>query len=140
MPEAVKGRYALLDLEEALPLTHLLAPVGSCKECIAAAVDSLEADTAQAQSSVPHGDQDLGSRGFGAALQAVLRSAHIPSVPLSLSTFHVVATNAKLRPVASPDKLSGIRGLGKHEKGKTTPFSIKAVSGIRLLLSLICHG
>lgn len=68
------------DLQEALPLTHLLAPVGECKECIAAAIDSLEADDAAAASSVaaPEGDSDLGSRSFGPALQAVLRSALEP--------------------------------------------------------------
>lgn len=64
------------DLQEALPLTHLLAPVGEFKECIAAAVDSLEPEDAAAAGSVaPEGDSDVGSRSFGPALQAVLRSA-----------------------------------------------------------------
>ena len=67
-----KGPPTALGLEEALPLPHLLAPVGSCKEGIAAAVDSLEPDnTASMQPSTR--DEALGIRTFGGALQAVLR-------------------------------------------------------------------
>lgn len=74
-----QGPPASPDLQEALPLSHLLAPVGECKECIAAAIDSLEADHAAAGSVVaPESDFDLGSRSFGPALQAVLRSALEP--------------------------------------------------------------
>lgn len=64
-----KGPPSPLGLEEALPLPHLLAPVGRCKECITAAVDSLEAETAQHAGT----DGSLGTRSFGGALQAVLR-------------------------------------------------------------------
>lgn len=75
-----QGASTSPDLDEALPLNHLLAPVGLCKECIATAVDSLEADAAAC--SVPaEGDFDLGSRSFGAALQAVLRCAHSTRIP-----------------------------------------------------------
>lgn len=66
------GPTTAVDLEEALPLQHLLAPVGLCKECIATAVDSLEADAAAGRAPAEV-DSDLGSRSFGAALQAVLR-------------------------------------------------------------------
>ena len=68
-----QGPTTPVDLEEALPVQHLLAPVGLCKECIATAVDSLEADAA-AGTGPAKADSDLGSRSFGAALQAVLRS------------------------------------------------------------------
>ncbi|KAK9831909.1 hypothetical protein WJX81_008153 [Elliptochloris bilobata] len=53
-----------VDLGDALPLSALLAPVGATKERIAAALDLLE----PAQPGQP-----LGSRGFGSAMQAVLR-------------------------------------------------------------------
>lgn len=69
-----QGTTTSVDLEEALPLQHLLAPVGLCKECIATAVDSLEGDAAAGRAPAEV-DSDLGSRSFGAALQAVLRSA-----------------------------------------------------------------
>ncbi|KAL0031778.1 hypothetical protein WJX79_006935 [Trebouxia sp. C0005] len=67
-----KGAPTSLGLEEALPLSHLLAPVGACKDCIAAAVDTLEPDMLQHVSS-EGSDTSLGTRSFGAALQAVLR-------------------------------------------------------------------
>ena len=67
-----KGPPTPLGLEEALPLSHLLAPVGACKDCIAAAVDSLEPDMLQHVGS-EGGDSSLGTRSFGVALQAVLR-------------------------------------------------------------------
>ena len=69
--DSTKGPITPVDLEEALPLQHLLAPVGLCKECIATAVDSLDADAAGRAPA--QADSDLGSRSFGAALQAVLR-------------------------------------------------------------------
>ena len=64
-----------LDLEEAVPLSHLLAPIGSCKECITAAIDSLQADSTTGI-NLAQLDGNLGSRSFGPALQAVLRSVH----------------------------------------------------------------
>lgn len=67
-----KGPPTSLGLDEALPLSHLLAPVGTCKECIAAAVDSLEPEVAQMLRNSDDGS--LGTRSFGSALQAVLRS------------------------------------------------------------------
>ncbi|DBB07884.1 TPA: hypothetical protein ACH3X3_009279 [Trebouxia sp. C0006] len=67
-----KGPPTSLGLEEALPLSYLLAPVGACKDCIAAAVDNLEPDMLQHVGS-EGGDSSLGTRSFGAALQAVLR-------------------------------------------------------------------
>ena len=67
-----KGAPTTLGLEEALPLSHLLAPIGACKDCIAAVVDSLEPDMFQ-HVSAEGGDSSLGTRSFGAALQAVLR-------------------------------------------------------------------
>jgi len=67
-----KGPPTPLGLEEALPLSHLLAPVGACKDCIAAAVDSLEPDMLQHVGS-EGSDSSLGTRSFGVALQAVLR-------------------------------------------------------------------
>lgn len=65
-----RGSPTPLALEDALPLEHLLAPVGACKESIAAAVDSLQPD----EDPVPGMDASasLGPRSFGAALQAVL--------------------------------------------------------------------
>ena len=66
-----KAPPTALELGEALPLRHLLAPVHSCKAGIAAAVDSLEPDTGSMHAAVK--DESLGSRSFGGALQAVLR-------------------------------------------------------------------
>ena len=70
--DKAKGPPTALGLEEALPLPHLLTPVGSCKEGIVAAIDSLEPDTT-ASMEAPHNDDALGTRSFGGALQAVLR-------------------------------------------------------------------
>ena len=70
-----RGAPPPLDLEEALPLQHMLAPVSSCKQCIAEAIDSLEPDAASSSAGSAEADSNLGSRSFGAALQAVLRSA-----------------------------------------------------------------
>ena len=70
--EAMGDPYPLA-LAQALPLAHLLAPVGSCKDCIAAAVDSLQADHDQHGSTAATHDAALGTRSFGGALQAVLR-------------------------------------------------------------------
>lgn len=74
--KGARGAPPPLDLEEALPLQHMLAPVSSCKECIAEAIDSLEPNASSVSGSTAEADLgDLGLRGFGAALQAVLRSA-----------------------------------------------------------------
>lgn len=79
MSGSSQGPTAPVDLEEAVPLHHLLAPVGLCKECIATAVDSLE-PYALVGTAAGEADSDLGSRSFGAALQAVLRSANCVSI------------------------------------------------------------
>ena len=68
--EEAKGAPTPLALEDALPLQHLLAPVASCKESIAAAVEALQPDEAALQGT--HALSSLGPRSFGAALQAVL--------------------------------------------------------------------
>ena len=73
------GPTAPVDLEEAVPLDHLLAPVGLCKEFIATAVDSLE-PYAAVGTAAGEADSDLGSRSFGATLQAVLRSGNCMSI------------------------------------------------------------
>ena len=82
-----KGPTTLLGLEEALPLSHLLAPVGACKDCIAAAVDSLEPEMLQ-HGSGEGSDSSLGTRSFGAALQAVLRWNCIHHMLRLLVTIH----------------------------------------------------
>ena len=85
------GPTTAVDLEEALPLQHLLAPVGLCKESIATAVDSLEAD-ATAGRAPAEVDSDLGSRSFGAALQAVLRSSAQTCICLNLHDSRLCVT------------------------------------------------
>lgn len=57
----------LLELEEALPLESLLAPVASCKEAISAALESLQPDPDA------RGGESPSHRAFGGAVQAVLR-------------------------------------------------------------------
>lgn len=79
MSGSSSGPTTPVDLEEAVPLHHLLAPVGLCKECIATAVDSLE-PYAAVGTAAGEADSDLGLRSFGAALQAVLRSANCTSI------------------------------------------------------------
>lgn len=68
--EEAKGAPTSLALEDALPLQHLLAPVATCKDSIAAAVDALQPSEAALQST--HASSSLGPCSFGAALQAVL--------------------------------------------------------------------
>lgn len=92
MSGSSSGPTTPVDLEEAVPLHHLLAPVGLCKECIATAVDSLE-PYAAVGTAAGEADSDLGSRSFGAALQAILRSANciyllVASSPLALPLYH----------------------------------------------------
>ncbi|KAK9823450.1 hypothetical protein WJX72_002854 [[Myrmecia] bisecta] len=57
-----------LDLADALPLEALLAPVATCKDTISAALEGLEPDA-----SLEGSGRAARSRGFGSALQAVLR-------------------------------------------------------------------
>ena len=94
-----KGDPHPLGLEEALPLAHLLTPVGSCKDCIAAAVDSLQADPDQHGSITGAHDVALGTRSFGGALQAVLRYRSSP---------------ASLRIAAQPSCPEGLQGARPH--------------------------
>lgn len=63
----------LLDLQDALPLDSLLAPVVSCKDTITAAIDSLQPDRPPAEAAtleIADGGRRNPRRGFGGALQA----------------------------------------------------------------------
>lgn len=61
-----------MELEDALPLTALLAPVGEAKDAIVAGLDSLQAEPFDS-AETGELEQLAGGRSFGGAVQAVLR-------------------------------------------------------------------
>ena len=78
--EDESGSPVAVDLQDALPLDALLAPVASCKEAIASALDTLQPEAPLPSSSLsPHEEEDGkpqsihrdGGRGFGGALQVI---------------------------------------------------------------------
>ncbi|KAL0460047.1 UNVERIFIED_CONTAM: hypothetical protein Slati_0631900 [Sesamum latifolium] len=64
-----------MELEDVMPLFSFLAPVDTCKDCIASALETLKPTTSWEQSIAVGQGADgalCGARGFGVAIEALL--------------------------------------------------------------------
>lgn len=107
------GPPSAVQLEEALPLESLLAPVGACREAITNVIESLVPESAFPPSSGDEATELPGSRAFGSGLQAVLRylSGAIALQQHRLSTTTASEGNAQDRSTSVAAEYAGARLL-----------------------------